>query len=52
MSDSIAAIELVKLWLSDNATHVNALTDGDWKANVVSLYREALEVIRDGGSSK
>ena len=46
MTEAAAAIELVKLWLTDNVTHVKAMT-GDWKTNVTALYREAIGVIRE-----
>ena len=52
MDERMIAIELVKLWLSDNVTMSNALSSGGWKENVASLYREALEVIRASDSRR
>ena len=52
MNEHMVALELVKIWLSDNVTKANALNSGEWKENVSSLYREALEVIRASASQK
>ena len=52
MNEHMVALELVKIWLSDNVTKAKALNSGEWKENVSSLYREALEVIRASASQK
>lgn len=52
MDERVIAMELLKLWLSDNVTKANALNSGEWKDTISSLYREALEVIRASASPK